>query len=475
MLRASAVVEAAGRASSTLVCEGFLSAAASTSIGLGMPNLPVAGVPGHPGVQNDAQLRENILGTTLDQVIDNLLRAPAQVQAEDEPGARDIVFSGSFDAVNRAFVARGWSDGLPVVPPTRARIDAFLRCGDRDPDEVLGVLLPDSRAATVWSVAVNGVMAGCRPQYMPLLLALVEAMADPYYGVEHSGNTPGGETLIMLNGPIARQLGFNCEQGVMRDGIQPNTSVGRFWRLYLRNVAGFLPGGNDKATFGNTWRVVVPENEAFVERIGWQPMSVDMGFRAGEDTVTIARYTGGNHISSVSGSTPEELMPYVADAVVKQHSWQLMFSVGQGKGTLRPLILLGPIIAETLAAGGWSKADVRQYLYDHARVTAGEFERILRDWTNKPVWSLAEEARLRRIPQLYHESDDPQRRVPLVWDPDDFMLLVTGDPARNSVYVFAHNGVLGYPTTKPVRLPPGWAALLEEMQREDEDAGQAQA
>jgi len=170
------VVEAAGRASSTLVCEGFLSAAASTSIGLGMPNLPVAGVPGHPGVQNDAQLRENILGTTLDQVIDNLLRAPAEVQAEDEPGARDIVFSGSFDAVNRAFVARGWSDGLPVVPPTRARIDAFLRCCDRDPDEVLGVLLPDSRAATVWSVAVNGVMAGCRPQYMPLLLALVEAM-----------------------------------------------------------------------------------------------------------------------------------------------------------------------------------------------------------------------------------------------------------------------------------------------------------
>ena len=200
-----------------------------------------------------------------------------------------------------------------------------------------------------------------------------------------------------------------------------------------------------------------------------------MGFHAGEDTVTIARYTGGNHISSVSGSTPEELMPYVADAVVKQHTWQLMFSVGQGKGTLRPLILLGPIIAETLAAGGWSKTDVRQYLYDHARVTAGEFERILRDWTNKPVWSLAEEARLRRIPQVYHASDDPQRLVPLVWDPDDFMLLVTGDPARNSVYVFAHNGVLGYPTTKLVRLPPGWAGLLDEMKREDEDAGQAQA
>jgi hypothetical protein len=303
------VIEAAGRASSSLICNGFMTAAVNTSIGLGMPNLPVAGVPGHPGVQSVEQLRENILGVTLDQVIANLTQAPAAVVNEQEPGARDIVFSGGFDAVNRWFTAQELSDGLPIVPPTRARIDAFLRCCDRDPDEVLGIILPDSRAATVWSVAVNGVMAGCRPQYMPLLIALAEAMADPYYGVEHSGNTPGGETLIMLNGPIAAQLGFNCEQGVMRDGIQANTSVGRFWRLYLRNIAGFLPGKNDKATFGNTWRVVVPENEPFVAQIGWQPMSVDMGFNAGDNTVTIARYTGGNHVSSVSGSTPEALMP----------------------------------------------------------------------------------------------------------------------------------------------------------------------
>jgi hypothetical protein len=469
------VIEAAGRASSSLICNGFMTAAVNTSIGLGMPNLPVAGVPGHPGVQSVEQLRENILGVTLDQVIANLTQAPAAVVNEQEPGARDIVFSGGFDAVNRWFTAQELSDGLPVVPPTRARIDAFLRCCDRDPDEVLGIILPDSRAATVWSVAVNGVMAGCRPQYMPLLIALAEAMADPYYGVEHSGNTPGGETLIMLNGPIAAQLGFNCEQGVMRDGIQANTSVGRFWRLYLRNIAGFLPGKNDKATFGNTWRVVVPENEPFVAQIGWQPMSVDMGFNAGDNTVTIARYTGGNHVSSVSGSTPEALMPYIADAVVKQHSWQLMFSVGQGKGTLRPLILLGPIIAETLAQGGWSKADVRQYLYDHARVTAAEFERYLRDWTNKPIWDLTEEARFKRIPQVFHESDDPQRRVPLVWEPDDFMLMVTGDPARNSVYVFAHNGVLGYPTTHPVRLPANWQQHVDDMQKEDSNGGKTKA
>ena len=96
---------------------------------------------------------------------------------------------------------------------------------------------------------------------MPILVALAEAMCDPIYGVEHSGNTPGAETLIILNGPIIKDLKFNYEQGVLRDGFQPNTSVGRFWRLALRNMAGFLPHKTDKGTFGNTFRVVLAENE----------------------------------------------------------------------------------------------------------------------------------------------------------------------------------------------------------------------
>ena len=461
MLRASVAAEEAGVPSSTLVCEGFLGLAESSSIGLGMPNIPVARVPGHTGVQSKDELRSNIVGVTLERIIENLTRDPAPASENDEPGARDIVFTGDFDAVNRYFYEHELSDGLPIVPPTKDRIEAFLRYTDRKPDDVIGIMLPDNRAATVWSVAVNGVMAGCRPEYMPVLVALVEAMADPYYGVEHSGNTPGGETLILMNGPIIKELGFNYGQGVMRDGYLPNTSVGRFWRLYLRNVAGFLPGKNDKATFGNTWRVVVPENEDVVREIGWEPNSVEMGFNAGDNTVTIARYTGGNHISSISGSTPEELLPYLADAVVKQYSWQIMFTVGQGMGTLRPLILLGPIIAQTIAKAGWSKQDVKRYLFDHARMPAWMFERILRDWTMKPTWDLAREAKLGRIPKVFCESDDLNRMVPLVWEPDDYMITVTGDGARNSAYVFAHNGVLGYPVGKRIALPAKWPALLK--------------
>ena len=446
--------------SSTLVCEGFLGLAAAASIGLGMPNLPVARVIGHPGVQSKEELRRNTLEVTLDRVVENFLSPPKAASPDREPGARDVIVKGSFEEVNEYFCANGLSDGLPIVPPTREKVEAFLRYTDREPGESLGNLLPDSRAATVWSIAVNGVMAGCRPEYMPVLVALIEAMADPAYGVEHSGNTPGGETLTILNGPIIKELGFNYTQGVMRDGFRPNTSVGRFWRLYLRNVAGFLPHRNDKATFGNTWRVAVAENEDVLKKIGWEPNSVDMGHAAGDNAVTIARYTGGNHISSVSGSTPEEMMPYLCDAMVKQYSWQLMFTVGQGMGTLRPLMLLSPILAETLARGGWSKRDLKRHLFEHARIPAFEFERILRDWTQKPVWSLADEEKAGRIPKVFHESDDPARMVPLVWKPEDFMIVVTGDLTRNSAYIFAHNGVLGFPVGKRIRLPKNWNALL---------------
>ena len=434
--------------------------AKAASMGLGFPNAPVARVIGHPGLQSKEALQKNVREVTLDAVIDNLLKPPAAVKVGGEPGERDVVCRGSFEEVNEYFLAHEYSDGLPVVPPTVEKVEAFLKYTDRKPDEVLGVLLPDNRAATVWSIAVNGVMAGCRPEYMPVLVAAVEAMADHDYGVEHSGNTPGGENLMILNGPIIKELGFNYTQGVMRDGFQANTTVGRFWRLYLRNVAGFLPHKNDKATFGNTWRVVVAENEDVVAKIGWTPNCADFGFKAGTNAVSIGRYTGGNHISSVSGATPEDVLPYMADAVVRQYSWQIMFTVGQGMGTLRPLLLLSPILAETIAAGGWTKETLRQKLFDHARMPAHQFERILRDWTQKPTWNLAEEHKAGRIPKVFHESDDPNRMVPLVFKPEDYQIVVTGDLGRNSCYVFAHNGVLGYPVGKEIKLPKAWKEMI---------------
>jgi hypothetical protein len=428
-----------------------------------MPRLPLATIAGHPGAQSVEEIRRNAMALTADQVIDNLLVQPEDVILPEEPGPRDIVFRGSFEAVNAHFLARQWSDGLPIVPPTIAKVEEFLRFTDRDPEEVLGVVLPESRALTVWAAAVNGVMAGCRPEYMPVLVALAEAMADPIYGVEHSGNTPGSDTLIVLNGPIIGQLGFNFEQGVLRDGFQANTSVGRFWRLALRNMVGFLPHKTDKATFGNTFRVVLAENEAVLERIGWPPLSADMGFTAGDNTVTISRMTGGDVMASVTGSTPEVMLPYLADGLAKETGWEVVFTVGGlTYGTLRPALVLTPILAETIAKAGWSKAQVKQYLYDHARMPAWRVEAFTEKWADFPIGSLKHQVNLGRLPKDFAVSDDPNRMVPLVFSPDDFMVLVAGDPLRTNAYAFAQNGYLGFPTAKKIDLPQNWQALLAE-------------
>lgn len=457
MLRASEACERAGYPTSSLVAEGFLGQAAATSVGLGMPNLPVATIVGHPGAQSVEEIRSHVARVTAAQVIDNLTRQPDQIELATEPGPRDIVFTGSFEEVNAHFYEKLWSDGLPIVPPTIEKIEEFLSFTDRDPEESLGILLPESRAATVWATAVNGVMAGCRPEYMPILVALVEAMADPVYGVEHSGNTPGAETLIVLNGPIIKELKFNYEQGVLRDGFMPNTSVGRFWRLALRNMAGFLPHKTDKGCFGNTFRVVLAENEDALAAIGWPSNAEDMGFRTGDNTVTITRMTGGGVFPSVTGATPLEMMPYICDAVAAQTGWEIVFTVGGLTfGTLRPVLVLTPILAETIAKAGWSKRDVKQHLYDHARMAAWRVEAFCNDWADFPIGSLGHQVNMGRLPADFAESDDPDRMVPLVVDPDDFMVLVSGDPMRTNAYTFAHNGYLGFPVAKKIALPKDW-------------------
>ncbi len=464
MLRASAVAEKAGIPTSSLVCEGFLGQAATTSVGIGLPNLPVALVPGHVDGQSDDELRDNIGSVTLERVIDNLLSQPADAVAINEPSASDIVFTGGFEDVNRFFYENGWSDGLPVVPPTPAKVEAFLRFAELDPNAEIGVLAPDNRSASPWNVAVNGVMAGCRPEYMPVLMALVEAMGDSTYGVEHSGNTPGAETLIVVNGPIIRDLGFNFEQGVLRDGFQANTSIGRFWRLMLRNVAGFLPHETDKATYGGTWRVVLAENESVLDRIGWPSIAADRGIAPGTSAVTVSRFTGGDCIASVFGHTAEQMLPYLADALVKGSGWQLCFTIGLSTGGYKPLLVLSPVLAETIARSGFSKADVKQWLFEHARLPAWKFERYIGHWTNLVAGgrSLVDLVNLGKAPRIFAESSDPERLVPIVCDASDYMIAVAGDPLRTNAFVFAHNGILGFPTTKAVRLPADWSGKLAQ-------------
>ena len=440
-----------------------------TAAGSGMPNLPLAMIPGHPDLHATEELKKWIEGVTVDQVIRALTVQPKETIQASEPRHRDIAFEGTFEEVNRFFYENKWQEGIPIVPPTIEKVEDFLKFTVRSPSELLGVLLPDSREATVWNVAVNGVMAGCRPEYMPVLIALVEVMADPRYGVEHSSNSPGAEALITINGPIIKDLSFNYEQGALRVGFQANTSIGRFWRLYLRNVAGFLPHQTDKGTYGNTWRGVLAENEDFLAKIGWKPMSVEQGFKKEENVVTVSRYTSGGVIVSVFGNKAEEVLPYLEDGVVRHIGWELVFTTGSSGNpefacTQRPHLIITPCIAEILAKSGYSKQDVKQHMYEHARVPAWRVEQ-LQKWTNLSRCTLCELVEKGVAPKQFCESTDPNRMVPIVCSPDDFLITVSGDPFRNNAYAFAHNGQLGYTTSKKIELPANWNELLKEARK----------
>jgi len=169
-----------------------------------MPNLPVATIVGHPGAQSVEEVRANAKNVTAQQVIENLLNKPEEKVLPPEPAARDIVFRGTFEEVNAYFYEKQWSDGLPIVPPTMEKIEEFLSFTDRDPNEVLGILLPENRAATVWATAVNGVMAGCRPEYFPVVLAAIETALVAASSVRPRARLPASAAPSGATRPVGR-------------------------------------------------------------------------------------------------------------------------------------------------------------------------------------------------------------------------------------------------------------------------------
>ena len=448
MLRASIAAETAGVPSVSIVCAGFEGQASATGRGHGFDDLALAVTTDHVDAQPADRMIADFLAVTVDQIVAGLTGDPRPAGGEaasDDPAALDTVVSGTIDEINAAFVARGWSDGLPIIPPTRDRVEAFLAATGHDPWKRLGIAKSSGRDLTVWSVAVNGVMAGCRPQDLPVLLAATEILADPHYGMEHSGNTTGADALMIVNGPVVDELGFNHGPGALRDGAPVNTTIGRWLRLYLRNVGGFTADQHDKATFGNSFRVVLAEDEGALESLGWEPVSADFGLARGRDALTMARLNSGAIIGSVFGSTPDEILPYLGDGLARISGWDLTHLHGLGHGQYRPLLVLSPILARTFAAAGWSKADVKRGLFHHARIPAWRFEKLIGAWSNLSAGRprLVDVVAAGELPAAFAESDDPDRLVPIVTEPDRFVVAVAGDPNRTNAYVFSNDGPHG--------------------------------
>lgn len=463
MLRASATVERAGLPSVSIISSAFLKQAEVVARGLGLPGLPIAEYPGVPMTDSEDGVRRKVRDSIAERIVAGLVRRDDGVQAatQSDPGARDVVFRGSLDDVNEHFHRKLWSDGLPIVPPTRDRVERFLRYTDRDPDEVLGVCPPENRQATVWSVAVNGVMAGCRPEYMPVLIAVVEAVTDPEFRVQDAGSTPGWESLIVVSGDIARQLDFNDGASVMRVGRQANTSVGRFLRLYLRNIAGLRipPGAGDKGSIAQSFLVALAENEAACAEAGWPTFGMDQGFGAGENVVTVQSVVAISPPVYTGSDRAEDHMDIFAD-VMGQRTCAYWSSVALAYPRWHPLIVIGPSIARVFAKDGWTKDDIRARFCRDVHIPARLAE--------KYAWSvgltdirIAQQVERGLLPREdFLASDDPERPVPVFLRPEWIGIVVAGDWGRNQSKCYVNNHVQGPPVSRRVNLPRDWDRLL---------------
>jgi hypothetical protein len=310
-----------------------------------------------------------------------------------------------------AWFERGVTDGLPVVPPSRARVDAMLAATRRGRDTLVAEVPPNFGRATVEKLAVNAVMAGCRPEYFPVVLAAVEAACDPVFNLHgQSGTTNAASPLIIVNGPVRARLGVNCAAGVFGPGYRANATIGRALRLVMINLGGTRAGGISMSTMGHPGRYTycIGEHE---EVSPWEPLHVERGFRATDSTVTLFSGEGpfmvNDHLSRSAAQLTASL-GWSAAGVWNHKSFPLYGHT---------LFVLGPEHATTIAAEHWSKQDVRQYLYETVR-------RPARDLVPGPDG--AETGRLKNLALEGHAPDDRIAKFP---SPEEIVIIVAGGTA----------------------------------------------
>ncbi len=456
MSRATTWLEEAGIPTVGVVCAGFVRAARLVARAGGLPAIRLLEYP-PPNI--GAQTRDELHVSSLplvDELVSLLTHSSTGELAGNKPATsapRAIVFKGSLQEVNDYFHEHVWSDGLPIIPPTLDYVDAFLSCTDRSPEEVIGLLPPTRLPATVWKVAVNGVMAGCRPEYMPVLLAIAEAVADPAFGIEHTGSTVGMTPLIILNGPIIKQLGFNSGQGVLRPQARPNITVSRFLRLLMVNIAGYRLGEADMATFGRNYYPVLAEAE---DESPWPPLSVDRGFAPGTNLITVQSADAITH-SFLTDGPAENHLRVIARELARELGGNLLVAMERFGGRIAPVLGLTPLVAGILAKEGYSKDDVKRWVYDRALIPAKQFDEQLA--RIEAGYNLHESVKRGKLAARFALSQDPNRLVPVLHKPEELQIVVCGAPNRNRSFIAGQFGKYGWDVSKEIRRPRTWTSI----------------
>jgi hypothetical protein len=357
------------------------------------------------------------------------------VTLDNTTDVRDT-FQGALDAIENYF-ERNWTDGLPVVPPAPALVKRMLAAVDRKPDEVLGAVAPRMGEATVEMIAVNAVMAGCKPGYFPVVLAAVEALLEPSFnigGIQATTNPLA--PLVIVSDRLGVELGFNSGYNCFGQGNRANATVGRAIRLVLTNLGGGHPGTGDKSTMGQPAKYSFCVAESPLSP--WPPLHVDQGLPADSNAVTLfacnyypieaynrrGRMGSDGQVAGAGLPVPQgddadtnndvEILESYAESVVFYPGTQCANFGGQVG------VVINPHLAQILAKKGWQRRDIQLYLYENARIPRGSLP---------PLTAEAKGLSKGRWP-LWFNLAAAHKAVPLVKRPEDYIIICCGDAYR---------------------------------------------
>jgi hypothetical protein len=316
--------------------------------------------------------------------------------------------------INAFYMERRWGDGLLIVPPTEERVARMLAHTTHARDEVIATIAPRYGAATVERIAINAVMAGCKPEYLPVLIAAAQALGTKAFHLQAiQATTNPAAVWLVVNGPIAQRLDINSGGNCLGPGAWANGTLGRAVRLILQNIGGGLPGDMDKATQGQPakWTFCCAENE---EANPWEPLHVERGYASGDSTVTVVGALGTWNMN-ITEKEPENVVAMIGDTMQYPASSDYIHGGA-------PWVLLSPQHAQLFKQAGWSKAEVKRRLWEASKMRAGrslgsEFERL-------------QNARATELGEI-----TPDTIIPISVQPDDITLLVAGGAGSHTVFV----------------------------------------
>ena len=307
----------------------------------------------------------------------------------------------AFEA-NELFQRNGWTDGLPIVPPTEAGVLRFLRAANLAAEDVVGVEPVRRRRITAEKLAIAALMAGCLPEYMPVVAAAVKAMCEPQFGLHGSTASTGGSApLIVVNGPIRTALAMNATHNALGNASRANASIGRSIRLFLLNVLGGIPGQLDRSTLGHPGKftLCVAEDE---EDSPWIPLAQERGVPAGRSAVTVMSVESPHQIMNEWTHDPTEVLDTYAAAI---RANMLTYSIWEGNYAM----VVPKQHRQTFAAAGWDKRRIREYIYETAHVQR-------REWRTVGKSAVA-------------GRKDEERTYRALRSPDDLLVIAAGGPA----------------------------------------------